>query len=313
MNITIDNPMHLWFLLSIPALILLHFYSLRFTARRAIQFANFEALKRVGTGLRGGQVLSKNYVLLILRIVVIILIVCSLCQMKLWYVGQANAFDYVVAIDASGSMLADDFSPNRLDAAKESAISFIDTLQGKPKLAVMSFAGISFIKTRLTDNKLDMKKAIRTIPIEYSSGTALGEAIVSGTNLFEDEGKSRALIILTDGQSTAGIPVTQGIRYARENNVVVHTIGVGTETGGTVGQMITKLDEEELQTIADETEGLFFKATDTGQIKDAYAQIADSFEEQLKPLNLTIVFLILAFVILFIEWALVNTRYRTIP
>jgi Ca-activated chloride channel homolog len=313
MRFTIDNPMHLWFLLSIPVLILLHFYSLRFTRRRAIQFANFEALKRVGTGLRGGQVLSKNYILLILRVVVIVLIVCSLCQMKLWYVGKAHSFDYVLAIDASGSMLADDLKPNRMDAAKESALNFIDLVEGRPKIAVMSFAGVSFIKLRLNSDKILLKEAIRSIPIEYSSGTAVGEAIVSAANLFENEDVSRAIILLTDGQSTVGIPVSQGIKYAKDNHVIIHTIGIGTEEGGSIAGMLTTINDEELNLIASETGGNYYRVSNKDQLKEAYSEIATSFEEKLKPLNLSIVFLIVAFIILFIEWTLVNTKYRTIP
>ena len=104
-QITFRDPIFLWFLLSIPFLMITHFYSLRYVTRKAVRFANFEALSRVS----GGEALSRNIPLLILRTITLFFLICSVSGPTLWYTGQSSENNYVIALDASRSMLADDF------------------------------------------------------------------------------------------------------------------------------------------------------------------------------------------------------------
>src|SRR3989344_2294049 len=124
MEITFTNPEYLWFLFVIPILILVHFAGLRSTRRKALKFANFEAIERV----TGGQVLSKNLFLLTIRLIIVILFVLALAGTIYWYAGQGSDFDFVLAIDASNSMLATDLPPNRIEVAKIRAQEFISLI-----------------------------------------------------------------------------------------------------------------------------------------------------------------------------------------
>src|SRR5512140_2496661 len=107
MYFAFEHPVYLWYLLSIPLLIVTHYAFLKYTRRRAIRFANFQALKRV----TDEKVVTKNHVILIIRSVIIVCLILAMAGTTLWYKGQSNNNDFIVAIDTSSSMTAQDFKP----------------------------------------------------------------------------------------------------------------------------------------------------------------------------------------------------------
>jgi Ca-activated chloride channel family protein len=206
------NPFYLWLLASIPLLIVTHFFVLGYLKRRAVKFANFEAIKRVtGTKfeLKNVRTISKNRFLLIIRIFVLLFLIFSIAGPVLWYSGQSSEFDFVIAIDASSSMLADDFIPYRLDAARKASSLFVESLKAKTRVGVVSFAGTSFVELDLTDNMKKTEEAINGIRIKRVGGTDIGGAITTSSNLLLREENARVIILLTDGQSTVGTPVDE--------------------------------------------------------------------------------------------------------
>jgi Ca-activated chloride channel family protein len=314
MEITFISPVYLWFLACIPFFIALHLLTLRFVKRRAMNFANFEAIKRVGTGLKGGRILSRNIVLLVMRLFTLLFLIFALAGTVLWYYGKSSDFDFVLAIDASGSMLADDFIPNRLEAAKKAALSFMDEIPRRAKVAVISFAGTTFVKQRLTEDFFKVKEAINSMEIEFASGTAIGDAIISSANQFEEGERAKVVVLLTDGQSNVGTLPEEAIQYANDNHVTVNTIGVATEKGGEFAEIdiISRLDEDTLKSIAANTGGKYYKAENVEELSKAYKEIATTAEKKV-PVKLTMPFMLIAFLLIFVEWILINTRYRTIP
>ncbi|PIN68405.1 hypothetical protein COV94_04830, partial [Candidatus Woesearchaeota archaeon CG11_big_fil_rev_8_21_14_0_20_57_5] len=118
---TLQNPRFLWLLLSIPLLVLSHIIALRIVRKKALAFANFEAIERV----TGKRVVSRNTGVLVVRSVVFCMLILSAAGPVLWRYGVTESTTTVLAIDASASMLADDFSPNRLEAAKQAALMFL--------------------------------------------------------------------------------------------------------------------------------------------------------------------------------------------
>ena len=140
-EIIFTKPLFLWLLASIPLLIVIHVLVYKKVKKKAMLFANLDALQRV----TGKNILQKNINILVIRIFILILIISSLSGATLWYETEVSDNNYILAIDASGSMLANDFVPNRLDAAKKSAIYFIDSIKSRSKVGVISFAGISYI------------------------------------------------------------------------------------------------------------------------------------------------------------------------
>jgi Ca-activated chloride channel family protein len=310
-GITFMNVQFLWALFSIPIMIALHFFLLRFTKRRAVLFANFEALKRV----TGGIVLSKNLTLLIMRLLIIFFLCFSAAGLTIWYAAPGSAFNYVIAIDASSSMLADDFDPNRLEVAKSEAIDFVSALDAEVNIGVVSFAGVTKVETTLDPDRSKVIEAIEGIKISGVGGTDISGAIFSAVNiLLSEPDKSMSVILITDGQHTVGSPIEEGINYAVENSVNVHAIGIATEEGGKFEliSLLSTLDEEGLTRITESTGGKFFKAGSATDMVAAFSEIVE-LSEQNKPVQLRLILLIAGILLLFGEWVLANSRFKALP
>ncbi len=309
MEISFNNPVYLWFLFSIPLLILAHFYSLRYSKKKALTFANFPAIEKI----TGDRLFTKNITLLTIRALILFLVIMSVSGAVFWYQGISSKQDFVIAIDASSSMLATDYDPNRISAAKEAALLFVDRVPKKTKIGVISFAGTSFIEQYLTEDSKKVKEAINSISIKRMGGTDLGEAVVTSVNLLLPQEQAKAVILLTDGQSNVGQILGEAIDYAVKNHVITHTIGVGTEEGGQFfEEIVSKLDEKTLIEIAEATSGEYYRALDRPALARAFKDIALLTRKQLS-INLVLPFLVIAILLLFTEWVLINTRFKQLP
>lgn len=311
-EITFSDPIFLWLLLSVPFLILTHFYSLQYIKRRAMRFANFEALNRVS----GGQSLSKNIPLLIIRLFTILLMVLAVAGPTLWYLGQSSENNYVLALDASGSMLADDFEPNRLEAAKKAANDFVESIEARVKMGIVSFAGVGFTEQFLTDDVSKIQFAINNIQTKSIHGTAIGEALKTSANMLLSEEKSRTIVLLTDGRENVATreEIDKILSFVNYHNIIVHTIGVATEKGGQLPglEAVSTLDEDMLTHISNSTGGNYYRAQTPGELDAAYEAITNIEKTQV-PLRMGMPFMLTALLLLAVEWALVNTKFRTIP
>lgn len=309
MEVTFKDPQYIWFLFVVPILIIIHFISLKSTKRKAVKFANFEAIARVTQG----EVLSKNLLLLSVRLIIVILFVLALAGTTYWHSGPGSNFDFVLAIDASSSMLTNDFNPNRIEVAKLRAQEFLDLISMNSKVGVISFAGTSIIEKELSNEFSEVKRTVINLQVKNIGGTDLGEAIITSTNLLLKTDRPRVIILLTDGQNNVGIPLEDAIKYAKSNQVLIYTIGIGTEQGGLyIGNVSLKLDEETLKTIAESTDGKYFIAKNDESLREAYNDIAAITETRIKR-DLEIPFFVISLLLILVEWVMINTRYRTIP
>ena len=276
MYISFDSPWYLTFLLAIPLLILLHSFSFRISKKKALKFANFEAIKRVV----GIEFFSKRLTVLFLGIVLIILLSCALAGMKLHITKKTSSFSFVLAIDCSRSMESNDIFPSRIEAAKEAAKNFVDDLPVPIKVGVISFSGVPYIHKTLSDDKVAVKNAIDDIQISMVGGTNVLDAVVTSSNLLINE-KAKAIILLSDGQINVN-SVNDIIKYANENDLIIHTIGVGTKKGGAAGGVgfISKLDEDALEGIAYNTNGKFFLVNNSEKFEESFKEIMNLTEKK---------------------------------
>lgn len=292
---------------------MVHIFSVKFTRIRALKFANFEVLEKALGVKRAG--VSKNYSLFFIRSVVLILLILAASGTIYWYNGTGSVFNYVIAIDSSVSMMADDYTPNRMDAAKGAALSFLDSLNAKANIGVITFTGLTYVKQKMTDNIGDVKSAINGIGIEGSGGTSLGNAMITATNLFENNNKANVIILLTDGQNNVGVDPMEAVDYLNDKGVLVNTIGIGTIEGGEISQGVvgvSKLDDKTLKSIAEATNGEYFMAENPTKLEDAFKKIARSRRERLS-VQLGPLFMLIAVTVLILEWGLMNTRFRMLP
>lgn len=317
-ELTFTNPSYLWILLLVPLLVIIHFFTLRQSKTAILKFANFEAIERVARGdMLGtpykGLLKNKNIGLLLMRAVIYFLLIMSVAGTIVIYQGNTSNFDYVIAIDASTSMLADDFKPTRFEAARESAYNFVDILPKGASVGIVTFASASLVDLRPTSNIEEIKNAIAAIEPHESGGTAIGDAIITSANIFSLN-NSKAIILLTDGQSNVGIDPETALDYAKKNDIVIHSVGVATKEGGNVSgiNLISKIDEELLVRMSNETNGKFFIADNPESMKAAFRKIASSTEKQV-TLNISWMLLVAAIALLGLEWIFINTIYKTIP
>lgn len=192
-----------------------------------------------------------------------------------------EGIDIVLALDVSGSMLADDMPPNRLTVAKRVVSDFVQQ-QESNRIGLVAFAGFSLTQTPLTTDYLVVRDAVEGLSLRtvWERGTAIGDAIGNAINKFQDpKAKSKVIILLTDGENNAGfLDPRDTAKFAQERGIRIYCIGVGTPEGGTLRDetgMIyhTALDEALLLEIAGRTMGRYFLATDERQLRAAYAEI----------------------------------------
>jgi Ca-activated chloride channel family protein len=210
-------------------------------------------------------------------------------------------------------MLADDFSPNRLEVVKKTVKEFISSRNGD-RIGVVVFAGQSFIQCPLTVDTEVLNKLVDEINVadREFDGTAIGMAIANATNRLRDsESKSKIMILLSDGSNNAGeIDPTTAATIANKFNVKIYTIAAGTEQSFSRipgrGLIRNEIDTKTLKEISLKTEGQFFRATDKDALADIYKEI-DKLErseievkDYTKYKELYILFLIPAIIIVFL-------------
>ncbi|MBI5748977.1 MAG: VWA domain-containing protein, partial [Nitrospinae bacterium] len=229
-------------------------------------------------------------ILLILNIAVMLLLVSIAAGPR--GVGgikedKLTGIDIVIAMDISGSMRAEDFKPNRIEAAKRITIDFIEKMKGN-RIGLALFAGRSFTQAPLTVDYEILKTFINRIDLGMIdiSGTAIGDAVVTGVNrLFDNKARSKVVVLLTDGENNGGsIDPLTAAAVARHRDVKVYTIGIGTsegapipvysESGRVVGRILVKIDEKQLRDIAEITGGKYIRASDEKGLINAFNQIA---------------------------------------
>lgn len=317
-SITFQQPQYLWFLFAIPFLIITHFFLLRYTKRKAMKFANFVALKRV----TGERLITKNYTILILRIAIIACAILAVSQTIVWYQGTTNQNEYVITIDTSSSMTAEDVQPTRLDAAKTYGQEFIDALDSQTRVGVVSFSGVTFIEQTMTLNKNDAKQALANIDIS-AAGTDIPGAIITATNLLATSDRGRAIILLTDGSNTIedfnSKSIQRAITYANVNHVKVYTVGIGTIDTAPIGYLPTyynisaSYNADNLEYIANATGGQYYHATDEKALEQAYKDIKAADKVSTLSKDLTVGLMLICLLLIMVEWGLINTRFRTLP
>lgn len=208
---------------------------------------------------------------------------------KIKVVGEG--IDIALVMDLSGSMLADDFVPNRLEVAKEVAIDFVRRRK-TDRIGLICFAGEAYTNTPLTIDKNLVSKALSELQIgELKDGTAIGMGIATAINrLNKSDAKSRIIILMTDGDNNAGaIQPELAASMARQFDIKIYTIGIGSDTYanlpvriGPAGdilyqRVLVKLDEKILKAVANETNGKYFRATDKSSLEEIYS-IIDQLE-----------------------------------
>ena len=287
MFISFNSPFYLVFLFAIPVLIFLHFFGLKSLRGKALKFANFEAIARI----KGIDLYSKNISLLLFDVFFVVVLVSAMSGATLHKEVGASSFSFVIAIDSSASMSATDIFPDRISAAKNTALDFIDSSPYESPMGIISFSGNSLIEQEMTIDKFELKAGLEQIELSPIGGTDIYEAILVSAGLLNNE-ESKAIILLSDGQINAG-NIGGAIDYAVEESILIHTLAIGTVEGGDASFGLSKLDEDSLKSIAYNSGGKYFNVKTDVELENSFNEI---LQVTRKPgeIDLSIYLLILA-------------------
>ena len=223
-----------------------------------------------------------------LRVIAVALVCIALARPQLtnkWSKESTEGIDIMIALDISGTMLAEDLKPNRLEEAKKEAAEFVKN-RPNDQIGLVVFAGESFTQCPLTTDHAVLVNLFESV--EYGmieDGTAIGLGLANAVNRMKDsETKSKVIILLTDGSNNRGdIDPQTAAEIAKTFGIRVYTIGVGsygetrvpinTPMGRQYVKMQSEFDEGTLRGIADKTGGQYFRATDNNSLKRIYEQI----------------------------------------
>ena len=324
------NPNYLYLLLLLIPMIGWYIYKLS-KSQASMQVSSTQAFDAPAAKSYKVYLRHVPFVLRMIAVALIIVVLARPQSTDKWQSSTTEGIDIMMVLDTSTSMLAEDLKPNRLEAAKDVAASFIN---GRPNdnIGMVLFAAESFTQCPLTTDHavlLNLFKDIQTRMM--SDGTAIGLGLANAVSKIKDsQAISKVIILLTDGSNNSGeiAPVTAA-EIARTFGVRVYAIGVGTRGmapvpyptpfGVQYQNVPVDIDEPALQQIASITGGQYFRATDNASLKAIYSEI-DQMEktkinvheyskkqEEYKNLAL------LAFLLLCIELVLRNSLLRNIP
>ena len=279
-----EYPDLLW-LMAVPALLVLHYIWKELSGRRP----HMRVSTSVPWTLKGRSFMSFfRHVPFVLRISALVLIIVAIARPRSSQDMEkidTEGIDIVLAMDVSTSMLARDFTPDRISASKDIAIEFISQ-RPSDRMGIVVFAGESFTQCPLTTDRatlINMMKEVQTDLIE--DGTAIGNGLATAVARMKDsDAKSRVVILLTDGVNNRGeITPQMAAEIAKTYGIRVYTIGVGangmapypvmTPWGVEVQNVKVEIDEELLSGIADATGGRYFRATDNTKLSEIYSEI----------------------------------------
>lgn len=331
-KVTFLNPEFLWLFLLLPFVIAWLFVK-RKQLSATIKMPSVLPFKQNQT------ILAKTKPFLyVLRLLVLSFVIIALARPRSVDVTSKSkttkGIDIVMAIDVSSSMLANDLKPNRLEALKKVAATFVQD-RINDRIGLVVYAGESYTRTPVTSDKTITLQSLKTIVYDDSiiaDGTGIGVGLATAINRIKDsKAKSRIIILLTDGVNNSGtIDPRMAADIAKEYGIKVYTIGIGTNgkamfpvakdgNGKLVFRMMpVEIDEKLMQEIAKTTDAKYFRATSNQKLQTIYNEINKletteidekkfyNYDEKYKS------FLLIAFLLLGVEVLLRNSVFRGI-
>lgn len=324
-----EYPYFLFLLILIPLLIVYQYFFEK-TAYPTLRYSQISPFENAPKSWKLRLKSFPNYI----RYITLALLIIAIARPQSYLSRDeknVEGVDIVIALDISGSMLAQDFKPNRLEAAKNVAKNFMQE-RNNDNIGLVVFAGESFTQCPLTtDHSMLMELTTKVESGIIQDGTAIGDGLATAINRIKDtKTKSKTIILLTDGVNNMGAidPLTAS-EIAKDYKIRVYTIGIGkigmapfpfqTPFGTQYQNVEVKIDEPLLKDIAKATGGKYFRSTDENSLKTIFNEI-DSMEKSIIDVSyyqvkkdLAFGFLVVALILLVIEALLRKTILRTNP
>ncbi|WP_026712981.1 vWA domain-containing protein [Flavobacterium daejeonense] len=329
-KITFLNPEFFWLFLLIPLAIIW------LVLKRNQQSATLKVSSIKGFKTKQSTLAKLKPYLNVLRLLALSSLIVALARPRTVDISNrtktTKGIDIVMAVDVSGSMLAKDLKPNRMEALKRVATDFVEQ-RPNDRIGLVVYASEAYTKTPVTSDKAIVEQAIESIKYDnvLQDGTGIGMGLATAVNRLKDsQAKSKVIILLTDGVNNAGfIEPETAADIAKQYGIKVYTIGIGTNgmaefpyavapNGQFLFQMMkVEIDERLMKSIAAKTDGTYFRATSNSKLAEIYNEINKletteiqelkfyDYDEKYRP------FVWLAGILVLIEIGLRNTVYRS--
>ncbi|OJW78689.1 MAG: aerotolerance regulator BatA [Bacteroidetes bacterium 46-16] len=283
-HLSFAHPFYFGLLLLIPFMIWWQRRTGRKADSPALRLTTLQGIQRIKPSFR----VRFRPVLFVLRIIALVALIIALARPQSSNVTESidsEGIDIVISLDVSGSMLAEDFKPNRIEAAKNVALNFIDQ-RPTDRIGLVIFAGESFTQCPITIDHNVLKEQVSQVKSGVLvDGTSIGMGLATAVDrLRNSKAKSRVVILLTDGVNNTGlIDPNTALEIAKAYKIRVYTIGIGTQGQapypvqtpfGTQTQMMpVQIDEPLLKQMATQTGGKYFRATGNRSLAAIYQEI----------------------------------------
>lgn len=329
-KITFLNPEFFWLLLIIPVVVAWQFW------KRNQQMATLKISSLQGFSKSTSFLAKLKPLLFVFRLLALSSMIVALARPRTVDVSSktktTKGIDIVMAIDVSGSMLAKDLRPNRMEALKKVAQGFVEA-RPNDRIGIVVYASEAYTKTPVTSDKAVVLDALRSVKYDniLQDGTGIGMGLSTAINRLKDsKAKSKVVILMTDGVNNAGfIEPETASNIAKEFGIKVYTIAIGTNgmaefpyaiapNGSFLFKMMpVEIDEKLLRGIAANTGGKYFRATSNSSLSNVYEEINKletteieelkfyDYDEKFRP------FALFALALLLVEIGLRNTVFRS--
>lgn len=298
-----ENPIFFYAFAAIPVCIAIYIWYIYRAKKNMKKLGDLNLIYQLTPEVSKAKKNTK-FVLFLIGLSFIILGICNLQTGSKMKDVKREGADIMICLDVSNSMLAQDLSPNRLERAKIAIESMVNKLQGD-RLGIIVFAGEAYVQLPITTDYSTAKLFLESIntKIVPVQGTNIADAINKAVESFgKDEGKNKAIVVITDGENNedAQASAVDAAEEAAKKNIVIHTIGVGSESGVPIPNIIdgvvsgykkdnagntvvTKLDSKILQDISSASNGVYVQASSSDIGLDAILnKIAELDKKQLE-------------------------------
>ena len=324
------NPEFFWLFLLLPAAVLWHIW------KRKQQSATLKISSVKGFKSQKSVLAKLKPFLFTLRLIALSLLIIAMARPRKVAISSqtksTKGIDIVMAIDVSGSMLARDLKPDRMQALKVVAKEFVDA-RPNDRIGIVVYAAEAYTKSPVTSDKAVVQDAISSIRYDrvLQDGTAIGMGLSTAVNRLKDsKAKSKVIILMTDGVNNAGfIEPETASQIAKEYGIKVYTIGIGTNGdalfpyayapgGGFLFKMMpVEIDVAMMKSIAQKTGGKYFRASSNSKLEAIYKEINKLETTEIEELKFYDydekyrLFVWIAGILVLIEFGLRNTIYRS--
>lgn len=292
----LENPKYFYLLALIPILVVLFLFNLVWKRKKQAQFSDLELFKKLSPEKSTFKPVLKIVVLSLAFACLVIALVNPKMGTKMETVKR-QGIDIVFAVDISKSMLAEDIAPNRLEKTKQLVSQIINEL-GNDRVGIVGYAGSAYPVLPMTTDYGIAKMYLQSMNTDMvsSQGTAINDALKLSVDYFDIKETSKLIILVSDGEDH-GVGADEAIAMAKDKNVRIFSIGMGTEKGAMIpikdnrgniisykkdqngDNVITKMYPETLKSISDKTKSKYINGSNTKEVVDEVKKQLDKIEK----------------------------------